>query len=199
MPELTKEQMEQVEQYLASLPEAEREAKREEIMSQLENQTPQCPFCLMNEGKIKTTNIYSDDNFMAVLEINPANPGHTILFPKRHIKSSSELNDQEVESLGKILKNLTTAVSSISGSVNIIDSEGPDSGNKFDHMTINLIPRVQGDSVQIVWQPKKAEEKELEEVQQKLIQNIPKEEVKEEPVDEDELKKEFYKTKKRLP
>src|SRR3989344_1009991 len=100
MPKLTKEQLKQIEEHIKTLHEEEREPKLKEIMSQLEDMPVECPFCLMSKNKIETTKIYEDQDFLAVLEINPANKGHTILMPKRHIKSISNLTEEESEKLG---------------------------------------------------------------------------------------------------
>ncbi len=199
MPKLTKEQLEQIQEYIQSLPEEEREPKLKEVMSQFDQQEgpPQCPFCLMSENKIPTTRVYEDENFLGVLEINPANSGHTLLFTKRHIKSFSEFSDSECEHIGKIIKKLSTALLSNSEGLNIIDSEGKNSGQKFDHFVINLIPRFKDDSVKINWQGKQSNEGELNKVRETIIQSIPKEKPKPIPVDEDKLKTEFYKLKKR--
>ena len=72
--------------------------------------TQQCPFCLMVENKISTTKIYEDDFCLAVLEINPANSGHTLLFPKSHSKSLEELSTEESETIYKSLNNITIAI-----------------------------------------------------------------------------------------
>ena len=137
MSKLTKEQLAEVQEYIQSLPEEEREPKLKEIMSQFEEQTPQCPFCLMSEGKIQTTRVYEDGNFLAVLEINPVNKGHTILFTKRHIKSFGDFNDLEIENIGKVIKKLGVGVSKLGEGINIIGSEGKNSGQRFEHFTIN--------------------------------------------------------------
>ena len=199
MAKLTEQQLAQIQEYLKSLPEEERETKAKEIMSQFEEQEPQCPFCLMSEGKIKTTRLYEDENFIAVLEINPANKGHTIIFTKRHIKSYSQLNEQETESLTKIIKKISIALSMMAEGVNVLESEGKTAGQRFDHFTINIIPRTKDDQVKIIWQPQKSSESDLEKVKQEIIENIPKEKPKEVPVDEEKIKKHFTKIKKRLP
>ena len=199
MPKLTKEQLEQIQEYIQSLPEEEREPKLKEIMSQFEQEPQQCPFCLMSEGKIPTTKIYEDSNFLAVLEINPANKGHTLLFTKRHIKSFSEFNPEECENIGKIIRKINLALTSLCEGINILDSEGKISGQKFDHFVINFIPRIKDDSVKIIWQGKTSDEKELGKIKEVIIEGIPKEKPKSEPVDEDRLKREFYKLKKRHP
>src|SRR3989338_6617428 len=175
MPKLTKEQLEQIQEYIQSLPEEEREPKLKEIMSQFEQETPQCPFCLMSEGKIPTTKVYEDGEFLAVLEINPVNKGHTLLFTKRHIRLFAELNEQESENIGKIIK-------------------------KFDHFVINLIPRTKDDSMKISWQGKPSNESELAKMKEIIFEVMPKDKPKSIPINEDILKKEFYKLKnKRKP
>lgn len=201
MTKLTKEQLDQIQEYIQSLPEQEREPKLKEIMTQMENETPQCPFCLMSEGKIQTTKVYDDENFMAVLEINPVNKGHAILFTKRHIKSFLEFNEMETEVIGKIIKKLSSSISKLGEGVNILYSEGKASGQRFEHFTINFIPRTKDDSVKIGWQGKPANENELPKVRDLIIENIPieKPKVVSQPIDEERLKKEFSKFKTRHP
>ncbi len=198
MPKITKEQLNQIQGYIKTLPEDEREEKLKEIMSQFE-QEPQCPFCLMSENKIQTTRIYEDENFMAVLEINPANKGHAILFPKRHAKSITELNEQETEDLTKIIKKLTCALEKISEGLTILLSQGRVSSQRFDHLVINLIPRSKNDSIKIEWQPEQIKEPELEKIKQNIIENFPVQKKQEEPVDEERIRKELARFKKRLP
>src|SRR3989344_1531065 len=94
MPQLSEEQVAQVKKFVETFPEEEREAKLEEILSQLvadEKKAPQCPFCLMVEGKLKVQKVFEDKDFMAVLEINPANPGHTLVFPKVHLAGLNQI------------------------------------------------------------------------------------------------------------
>ncbi|MBI2148214.1 HIT domain-containing protein [Candidatus Woesearchaeota archaeon] len=199
MPKLTKEQLEQIQEYIQSLPEEEREEKLKEVMAQFEQEAPQCPFCLMNESKIPTTKIYEDQNFLCVLEINPVNNGHMLLFTKRHIRLFAELNDEETETIGKIIKKLAFALSTISEGLNILDSEGKLAGQKFDHFVINIIPRSKDDAMKISWSGKQDNEEHLKKVKDILIESMPTEKPKAEPVDEDRLKKEFYKLKRRHP
>ena len=201
MPKLTQEQLKQIEDYIKTLPEQEREPKLREILAQLENDQPQqCPFCLMSENKIKTTKIYEDETFLGVLEINPANKGHTLLFTKRHIKSLSQSNDQETEEVMRIVKKLSTAISKIFEGINILVSEGQVSGQKFEHLVINLIPRMKEDQVTINWQPMQQKPEDLEKIKEQIVKNFPQvEKPKPQPVDEDEVKRSFSRLKKRLP
>ena len=43
-----------------------------------------CIFCKIVKKEIPSTIIYEDDNFLAFLDIAPANKGHTLVIPKEH-------------------------------------------------------------------------------------------------------------------
>ena len=45
---------------------------------------PQCIFCKILEGEIPSFKIFEDDATLAFMDINPANPGHALVIPKRH-------------------------------------------------------------------------------------------------------------------
>lgn len=190
--DLSPEQLKEIEEYISTLPEEERESKLKEIEDQIK-ENKQCPFCLMIENKIQTTRVYDNQYFMAVLEINPANKGHIILFSKRHAKDLASLNEDEMEYFGKAVKKLQSALLSLYNSSNIIISDGVYSGNKFEHFVVNLIPRKKDDFVNISWKPNKSDEKELSDVQRKIIEAIPIDKIKEEikPLDL-ELKRKYF-------
>jgi len=90
---LTQEKIAKIREELSNYPEEEREEKLKELLSQLdpeelkELEGQQCVFCLISEGKIKSNKVYEDSEFLAVLDINPANKGHVLLFPKKHVQS----------------------------------------------------------------------------------------------------------------
>ena len=73
----------------------------------------------------------------------------------------------------KVIKKLESALMILYKSCNVVISDGPFSGNRFEHLTINLIPRQQKDNVVINWKGNKAEENDLKKVQQDIIQAIP--------------------------
>ncbi len=195
---ITKEQLSQIEEYVKTLPENEREQKMKEIISQFEN--PQCPFCLMSEGKIETTKVYEDENFLAVLEIKPASPGHIILMVKKHISQISKLSSEDFENIARIIKKLSYSLSKTYGSFNILISEGENSGQRFDHVTINLIPRFKEDNISISWNPLKLEQKDLEKIKEKIIKNFPQaEKPKQVEINKEHFEEELKKLNKRLP
>ena len=60
-----------------------------------------CIFCKIVKGEIPSYKLYEDDNVMAFLDVNPYNPGHTLIIPKSHTLDINSISDDE---LGKIMK-----------------------------------------------------------------------------------------------
>jgi histidine triad (HIT) family protein len=193
MVDLSREQLEELNMILEKFPEEEREDRKQELLQQLEK--PQCPFCLMSQSQIKTTNVYEDQHFMAVLEINPANPGHILLFPKQHVESLAQLSGEEQEKFFQVAKKLSLSVQQFSEGVSVVISSGAVTGVKFPHLMFNIMPRVKGDEVFLTWKPKKVSESDLKKFQEKILENMPKEKKVEVPKTAEELekRKEFLK------
>lgn len=180
--EINQELLRKIEEVVSMVPEEMQEEKLQEELSKLppemlkQIQTQQCPFCLMAENKIPTQTILENNNFKAVLEINPAHPGHVLLFPKKHLHVTSELNENQTKEIFNIANNISKSLLKIYPATNIYVSNGKAAGQRFDHVVIHIIPRQEKDQVSFMWQPKKAEQKELEEMKLNIIKNLPKEE-----------------------
>ncbi len=130
----------------------------------------ECIFCSIANGKIPTFGVYEDDKFYATLDINPANKGHVILFPKNHSTSLMELGNSERNHLIQIASQMITQLKRAvgCGGVNTLYSIGEDAGQRTEHMVVHIIPRFKDDKVVIYWEPKKMQEAEFIDVAVKL-------------------------------
>ena len=43
-----------------------------------------CVFCKIISGEFSSYKIYEDNNILVFLDINPLEPGHTLIIPKKH-------------------------------------------------------------------------------------------------------------------
>ena len=43
-----------------------------------------CIFCKIINGEIPSYKIFEDDEILVFLDINPVNPGHSLIIPKKH-------------------------------------------------------------------------------------------------------------------
>jgi len=71
-----------------------------------------CIFCKIINGEIPSIKIWEDEKHLAILDVNPVNPGHTLVLLKRHEDYIFDLEDKEyqnlmltVKKIAKIIKN----------------------------------------------------------------------------------------------
>ncbi len=144
------------------LPNFLKKLSPEQLNALKQSQPSQCPYCLISEGKIKAKKIYEDNELIAALEINPASPGHTIVFPKKHVSVLAQLKD-----VGNLF-NITNKVASVlfealkAQGTNILVSNGPAAGQIIPHLVVEIIPRFEKDKISFNLPRKKASEEDLE-------------------------------------
>jgi histidine triad (HIT) family protein len=122
------------------------------------------------KGEIPSKKVYEDDNTFAFLDINPANPGHTLVIPKKHSDSIFEVDEEDLQNAIVTVKKIAVMIKdtlNVEG-VNIIQNNGKLAGQIVSHTHFHVIPRKEGDSVVINYPRKQTTEQELDEVVQKL-------------------------------
>ncbi len=62
----------------------------------------ECIFCKIINGEIPSKKIYENDYVIAIEDINPKAKVHSLVIPKNHVDSLSELEDEKV--MSEILK-----------------------------------------------------------------------------------------------
>lgn len=102
-----------------------------------------CVFCRILEHKIPSNIIYEDKNNLALLDINPSAPGHTLIIPKKHKVRVEDLSVEEAGSLFSMLHFLLKPVCEAmnADATTIAINNGPESGQEIPHVHIHVIPR----------------------------------------------------------
>ncbi|HII71319.1 TPA: HIT domain-containing protein [Candidatus Woesearchaeota archaeon] len=116
---------------------------------QLEYQKKNCLFCNIVEGKIASKKVYEDEMCIAILDINPANPGHVLLLPKQHYAIMPMMPEEEFSKMIIASKRISTAILRAvkAEGINLFIANGAVAGQKAPHAMIHLIPRRQGDNI----------------------------------------------------
>lgn len=116
-----------------------------------EMQKQQCPFCHIVAGKIPARKIYEDDKVLAVLDINPAAQGHILLMPKEHYAIMPFVPDDVLAHLARIAKSISKAILKclLVKGTNIFIANGAIAGQQAPHFLIHLIPREDGDGIEV--------------------------------------------------
>lgn len=103
---------------------------------------PHCLFCKIVHDKIPAAKILETGEAVAFLDINPVNPGHTLLIPKAHHVQLSELPDAVAAAVASLLPRLCRAIGKATGAdgLNVIVNNGQAAGQTIDHCHWHIIP-----------------------------------------------------------
>ncbi len=142
----------------------------------------QCLFCNIINGKIPGYKVFEDNKFVAILDINPSNPGHMVLIPKQHMSSIMEMSQEDLANFMMVARGLSLSLLEFGAKgVNFLYGMGEAAGQRTPHMIMHIMPRYENDRVSLVWEPKKFSEDEFKNQQQKLTQLIYKSKALQQP------------------
>ncbi|HZX44691.1 MAG TPA: HIT domain-containing protein [Candidatus Nanoarchaeia archaeon] len=155
------------------------EEQVKELQEKIKNMSPeelkefqkkQCIFCHIISGKVQSKKVYEDDRCLAILDINPANPGHVLLIPREHYTIMPQVPESDLTHLFSVAKTISNAALRALGvqGTNIIVQNGIAAGQKAQHFMVHVIPRKENDGIKFELPQKEIPEKELEQVRQKL-------------------------------
>jgi histidine triad (HIT) family protein len=110
-----------------------------------------CIFCRIAHHKIPSVIIAENSLVLAIMDTNPATPGHILILPSSHIQDiyglpfeiGASIMEMAVTISGAIKKQLKPA------GLNIIQSNGTAAGQVIFHYHMHLVPRYEGDSVRL--------------------------------------------------
>lgn len=141
-----------------------------------ELQKQQCIFCHIISKRVQSRTIYEDEKVAAILDINPANPGHVLLMPKEHYSVSPQLPDDLVAHMAMIAKQMSQAILRALGAqgTTVMAANGVAAGQRASHFMLHIIPRREGDRVGIALPPGELTEHQVAELQQALAPVVAK-------------------------
>jgi histidine triad (HIT) family protein len=111
----------------------------------------QCIFCQIASGKVASRKVYEDEHVVAVLDINPANPGHILLITKEHYVVMPQIPDDVVAHIGMVTKGLSHALLRAlkAQGTTIFVANGVTAGQRAQHFMLHIIPRMEQDGITI--------------------------------------------------
>ena len=114
-----------------------------------------CIFCKIANGDIPSATVYEDEFFRGILDISPANKGHVIILPKNHAADVLELPEEEAGRIFPVAKKIAAGVKKATGcaGINILQNNGTAAGQTVFHFHMHVIPRNEGDTVNVGWVP----------------------------------------------
>lgn len=99
-----------------------------------------CIFCRIVKEKIPCHKVYEDDKFLGFLDINPFNPGHSLLIPKRHFRWVWQVS--RPGHYWQAAHKIAMAQMAVLKPVTVLFLT---SGFEIEHAHIHLVPRFEND------------------------------------------------------
>lgn len=114
-----------------------------------------CIFCKIAKGDIPSATIYETGDFKCILDVAPANKGHALIITKEHYDNIFQL---DAETAGKVFTFATAAARAIKEEtgcegMNVVQNNGAVAGQTVNHFHLHLVPRNEGDGVNVSWKP----------------------------------------------
>ncbi len=125
-----------------------------------------CIFCAIAAHQQPAEIVYEDERTMAFLDINPANPGHTLVIPKRHAANLFEIDEEDAAAVMRTAVQVARAIRAALApdGLNLVQSNGRAGGQEIFHLHVHVIPRWVGDGLRLARPPVVRRERPLSEV-----------------------------------
>lgn len=134
-----------------------------------------CIFCRIVKGEIPSAKLYEDEDVLSFLDINPINPGHALVIPKKHYPTILDVDDEDLKKTARVTKIVARAIKDALNcdGINILQNNFEAAGQLIFHFHIHVIPRFDGDGIK-VWSGKPYKEGVMQEVQAKILSAMTK-------------------------
>lgn len=99
-----------------------------------------CIFCKIAKGEIPSYKVFEDDSFLAFLDINPRNKGHTLVIPKKHFRWVWDY--PSIDEYYKVVGKIANAIREALGTEWVVSLV---LGEEVQHAHVWLVPRFEGD------------------------------------------------------
>ena len=130
------------------------------------NKMENCIFCKIASGEIPAATLYEDEDFRIILDLGPANKGHSLILPKAHAANLYEMPDELAGKAMILAKKAACALQKglHADGLNVVQNNGEAAGQTVHHFHIHLIPRYAGDNAGISWKPGTLTDADKEEI-----------------------------------
>jgi bis(5'-adenosyl)-triphosphatase len=105
---------------------------------------PGCPFC---SESIQASVFYESGDFMAVFNIAPVLPGHSLVIPRAHHTSILSFTDAEITDFFKTARTALLILMKAfhTEAFDWSLQEKPEAGQTIEHLHLHIVPRVMND------------------------------------------------------
>lgn len=125
-----------------------------------------CVFCRIANGELPAAALYEDDDFCVILDLNPASKGHALILPKEHYPDVCQLDETIAAKMLPLAGKLGAAMKKALGcsGFNLVQNNGAAAGQTVNHVHMHIIPRYEGGSGMVEWEPGTVSAEEMDRI-----------------------------------
>jgi histidine triad (HIT) family protein len=129
-----------------------------------------CLFCKIVAGEIPAQRVDEDEHTIAFMDINPWTRGHALVIPREHSPDLLQISGDDLARTTAAAKRLAQRMKDRLGcdGVNLLNSCGRAAWQTVFHFHIHVIPRYDGDPLQLPTRPQEGDADEIAQVAQEL-------------------------------
>lgn len=129
-----------------------------------------CIFCKIANGDIPSRTIYEDEDFRVILDLAPATKGHALILPKNHYRNLYEIADDTAAKVLPLAKKMAVHMTQKLGcdGFNVLQNNNEIAGQTVFHFHVHLIPRYGDDNQNLVMEPHRMSDEELDAVRESI-------------------------------
>jgi histidine triad (HIT) family protein len=105
-----------------------------------------CLFCKIADGRIPSTRVYEDEEFVAFRDIRPAAETHVLVIPRQHISTLADCGENDAPLLGRMFvlvarlaKELGVSYTGGETGFRTVVNTGPGGGQEVYHLHAHLL------------------------------------------------------------
>src|SRR6185369_4218675 len=132
-----------------------------------------CLFCSIVSGETETAIVYEDENTLVFLDHRSLFPGHSLVVPKEHFATLSDLPAELIGPFFADVQLLARAVEKSMGAEGTFVAMNNKVSQSVPHLHVHVVPRRKKDGLKgFFWPRTKYKEGELEEVSKLISSTI---------------------------
>ena len=113
-----------------------------------------CLFCSIAAGETDSATVWSDDDFVAFLDVRPLFKGHTLLVPRTHVVTLPELPSALRDSFLAAMQRLAAAMVDGLGAQGSFVAINNTVSQSVPHLHCHVVPRTKGDGLRGFFWPR---------------------------------------------
>jgi histidine triad (HIT) family protein len=124
-----------------------------------------CVFCKIVARSIPAAVVHEDPETLAFMDIGQVNPGHVLVACKAHVENVYGLNEAQAAAVFRAAAKVAQAVRAAFDppGLSIYQANGRPAGQTVFHFHLHVLPRHDGDGMQLTWPVKNPPRERLEE------------------------------------